>query len=84
MQFKEGQINFLRVFTVCAHNISVKVRYGVHTFWLMFASNCAAVSCSGIILWMGSANEGRHYIVTLSLIGLAHSKKDPCYWTLFN
>ena len=27
---------------------------------------------------MGSANEGRHYTVTSSLIGWAHTQNDPC------
>ena len=34
-------------------------------------------SVAGINLGMGSANERRHYIVTLSLIGWAHSQIDP-------
>ena len=31
-----------------------------------------------ILLCMHSANEGRHYNVTSSLIGWAHSQNDPC------
>ena len=34
---------------------------------------------SGIVLAMGSANERRRYIVTLPLIGQAHTQNDPCY-----
>ena len=33
---------------------------------------------AGIILCMGPANEGRRYIVTLSLIGWTHTQNDPC------
>ena len=29
------------------------------------------------ILGMGSANESRHYIITLYLIGWAHTQNDP-------
>ena len=37
--------------------------------------------CKGLILWMHPANERRHYNLTLSLIGWAHSQNDPClYW----
>ena len=32
---------------------------------------------SGTILGMGSANERRCYIVTMPLIGWAHTKNDP-------
>ena len=35
---------------------------------------------SGIILGMGSANERRRYIVTLSLTGWTHAKNDPWFW----
>ena len=31
----------------------------------------------GLILWMRTANEGRRYKVTSSLIGRAHSQNDP-------
>ena len=33
------------------------------------------------ILSMGSANERQHYIVTLSLIGWAHTQNDPCWYS---
>ena len=33
-----------------------------------------------IILWMRPANERRHYIVMLSLIGWAHAQNDPWIW----
>ena len=36
---------------------------------------------SGIILGMGSANTGRRYIVTTSLIGWFHTQNDPCALT---
>ena len=36
--------------------------------------------CSGLILCVCPANERRHYIVTLSLIGMAHTQNDP--WVL--
>ena len=32
---------------------------------------------AGIILGVGSANEGRRYNVTSSLIGLAYTQNDP-------
>ena len=32
---------------------------------------------SGIFLGMGSANKRQHYIVTLSIIGWAHTQNDP-------
>ena len=34
---------------------------------------------AGIILFMGAANEGRCYFVTLSLIGWAHTQKECCH-----
>ena len=38
---------------------------------------------TGINVGMGLANERQRYIVTLSLIGWAHSHNNPCYnvWT---
>ena len=35
------------------------------------------VTQTGIIMGMGSANERRHYCVTPSLIGRAHTQNDP-------
>ena len=35
---------------------------------------------TGINLCMRPANEKRHYIVTLSLIGWAHTQIDPCFY----
>ena len=37
--------------------------------------------CSGIILCVHPANERLCYIVTSSLIGLAHTQNDPCMLT---
>ena len=39
----------------------------------------ALIGWSGVILGMGSANERRHYYVTPSLIGWAHTQNDPCW-----
>ena len=35
---------------------------------------------AGIVLWMRPANEGRRYIVTLSVIGWVLSQNDPWVW----
>ena len=34
--------------------------------------------CSGIIMYLGPANEGRRYTVTPSLIDWAHTQNGPC------
>ena len=41
------------------------------------------ISLSGIILWMGPANERRCYIVMASLIGWAYSQNDPWIFRIF-
>ena len=38
---------------------------------------------SGIILGMGTANERQRYIVTLSLIGWAHTLNDLCLCKMY-
>ena len=43
------------------------------------ARNCFNGSTSKPILWMRPVNERRHYIVTSSLIGSAHTQNDSCY-----
>ena len=41
-------------------------------------------SCTGFILCMHPSNERRRYIVTLSLIGWAHTQNDPCMYSYFS
>ena len=46
--------------------------------YLRYHPGVGEVHIAGIILDMGSANERERYIVTLSLIGWAHTKNYPC------
>ena len=55
-----------------------------HLLYISYMSMCVykpsnqwLVTMSGIILGTDSANE-RHYIVTSSFIGCAHTQNDPC------
>ena len=56
----------------------LSVRLWYHSFALRHPSDEYHKTCSGFILCMHSPNERRHYIVTSSHIGWAHTQNDPC------
>ena len=63
---------------ICEPNSCAWKRTIVECLWHVLLN----VAKSGIMLGMGSANEGRRYNVTSSLIGWAHTQNDLCMYTL--